>query len=551
MSFDERTGVYQEEGSMHIARPLSAAAVGVGVAALVGASPIRAGNTPQLEVVKHTLSNGMRLLMVERHDNPIVATHLRFNVGGVDDPKGQTGIAHLLEHMMFKGTHTFGTTNYQAEIPLMERLDRLFADLDAERAKGRSPFGKPDAAKIGALEKEIEAVTAEQKKYIVKDELWQVYQRAGGEGLNASTGDDSTQYYVTLPSNQMEMWAYLESERISNPVFREFYSERDVVHEERRLRTDTQPQSIFREAFQATAYTAHPYRNPVVGWPTDIDSTVRAEVLQFFKTYYAPNNCIAVLVGDLDPKKTIALVEKYFGPIPAQPQPRRNITEEPLHRAERRIEMTADAAPSVTIAYPMPAAGDPASFPLRAAARVLSGGGGGGFGGRGGGGFGGGGGTGRLFKRLVLEKQVALSAFAMARGARYPSLFTISASPAPGRSPEDLEAAITEEIERLATEPATDEELGRIHNSLDAESVRRLTSNNGIAGAVAEAEALAGDWRYLFTEEAAMKAVTATDIQNAVKEWLKTERRTVGILRSENEGRPRTGQARKSEEDGQ
>ncbi|MBI1849102.1 MAG: insulinase family protein [Planctomycetes bacterium] len=515
---------------MHISRKTGAAALGIGVSSLFGSPSASADGVAQLEVVKHTLQNGMRLLLVERHDSPTVATYLRFHVGAVDDPKGQTGIAHLLEHMMFKGTRTFGTTSHDSEVPIMDKLDRLFAERDAELAKRRAPFTKPDEAKIADLTKQIEAATADQKKFVVKDELWQIYQRLGGDGLNASTGEDSTQYYVTLPSNQLEVWAYLEADRIANPVFREFYSERDVVHEERRLRTDTQPHASFREAFDATAFAAHPYRNPVVGWPTDIDATVRAEVLQFFRTYYAPNNCVAVLVGDLDPKKTIALVEKYFGPIPAQPPPRRAITEEPPHRGERRIEMTADAAPSVTIAYPSPAAGDPASYPLRVAARVLSGGGGG---------RGGGGGTGRLFKRLVVEKQVALGAFASSRAQRYPSLFTVSASPAKESSPEDLEAALTEEIERLATEPPTDEELGRVRNSIDAEAVRRLTSNFGIAGALADAEDLAGDWHYLFREQEAMKAVSSEDVRKAAAEWLRRDRRTVGILRSEKDSRPR------------
>jgi predicted Zn-dependent peptidase len=522
------------------------AALGVGMTTGLVESAAKPEGLPSVEVVKHTLQNGMRLLMVERHDSPTVATHLRFNVGGVDDPKGQTGIAHLLEHMMFKGTRTFGTTNHEAELSLMERLDRLYAELDAENAKRRDPFGKPDLERIRALEREIDSVTAQHKKYIVKDELWQTYQRLGGERLNASTGDDSTQYYVTLPSNQLEVWAYLEADRIANPVFREFYSERDVVHEERRLRTDTQPQSLFREAFQATAFIAHPYRNPVVGWPTDIDSTVRSEVLQFFKMYYAPNNCIAVLVGDLDPKRTIALVEKYFGPIPAQPEPRRTVTDEPEHRVERRLEMTADAAPQVMIAYPLPPAGAADSYPLRVAARILSSGGFGGFRG----GRGGGGGSGRLFKRLVLEKQVALNAFAFARARRYASHFSLTASPAHGRTPDELLAALTEEVERLKTEPATDEELGRIRNAIDAESVRRLQSNTGLAAAIAEAEGIAGDWRYLFDERDRLKAVTAADVQEAAARWLVTQRRTVGILRSEKEqGPPRP--AAQDEEQGQ
>ncbi len=534
---------------MRIAEGAVSLLLATGVAVLSVSPRANGEDLPALDVVKHVLPNGMRVLIVERHDSPTVATHLRFNVGSVDDPKGQTGIAHLLEHMMFKGTRTFGTTSYDAEVPLMERLDGLYAQLDAEVWKRRSPFGKPDEAKIAELKKEIDAVTAAHQKTIVKDELWQTYQRLGGTGLNASTGDDSTQYYVNLPSNQLEVWARLEADRIANPVFREFYSERDVVHEERRLRTDTQPRGLFGEAFSAVAYSAHPYRNPTVGWASDIDSTVRSEVLEFFKTYYAPNNCIAILVGDVDPKRTIALVEKYFAPIPAQREPRRRITEEPKPLGERRLEVSADAAPQVMIAYPMPAAGAADSFPLRIAARLLSGGGGfGGF--RGGAGRGGGGGTGRLFRHLVVEKQVAVNASASARAQQYPGQFTLSGSPAPGRSLEDLEAALDEEVEKLASEPASDDELARIRNGLDGEWVRRLTSNSGLASAIAEAEGVAGDWKYLLAEQQKLKAVTAADVQAATRKWLAHERRVVGLLRSERGGRSRAPQTG-GEEQGQ
>jgi len=513
-------------------------ALSIGAALALGllGGAARAGDdvdAVKLDVIKHTLGNGMRVLMVERHDTPTVATYLQFDVGGVDDPKGQTGIAHLLEHMMFKGTETFGTSDHAAERPLIARLDVLWGELDRERAKGRSPFGKPDAAKIAQLQDEIARVAAEQKKHIIKNELWQAYQRLGGTGLNASTGDDSTQYYVQLPSNQLEVWAYLESDRLANPVFREFHSERDVVHEERRLRTDTQPAGLFGEAFQSIAYTAHPYRNPVVGWSSDIDATVRAEVLEYFRTYYAPNNCVAAIVGDIRPPEVIALLERTFGKIPAKAPPRRNITEEPAPTGERRFTMTRDAAPQLRISYPAPAAGHADAPALTVAARVLSGSGGG-FGGGGGGRRGGrgGGGTGRLFKSLVLEKIVALNASANVGFGRYPGLFSLSATPAPGIPLADLEKELDALIAGFASEPPTDEELARVRNAEDAGFVRRLRSNNGIAGAIARAETLAGDWQYLLKERDAVKAVTAEDVARVAREYLVPGRRTVGWLES-------------------
>src|SRR3990167_4384718 len=231
-----------------------------------------AGQQLKLNVVEKTLKNGMRVLLVERHDSPTVAFYLRVRVGGVDDPQGKTGIAHILEHMMFKGTKTYGTTNYEAEVPLTEKIDRIYAELEQERQKLDSPMEYPDEAKIRQLQEQMAVLQQEEKKYVVNDELWQTYQRLGGVGLNASTGDDSTQYFVQLPSNQLEVWAYIEADRLANPVFREFYSERDVVHEERRMRTDTQPTGLLWENFQAAAFLAHPYRNPVIGCPSAIDN---------------------------------------------------------------------------------------------------------------------------------------------------------------------------------------------------------------------------------------------------------------------------------------
>jgi predicted Zn-dependent peptidase len=412
----------------------------------------------------------------------------------------------------------------------MKRLDSLWAQLDTEKTKESSAFAEPDPAHIKELEEEIAEVAAKQKAYIIKNELWQAYQRLGGVGLNASTGNDSTQYIVQLPSNQLEVWAKLESDRIANPVFREFYSERDVVHEERRLRTDTQPRSLFREAFQSTAYLAHPYRQPVIGWPTDIDSTDRDEVLEYFRTFYAPNNCIAVLVGDVDPKKAITLVEKYFGPLEPRPQPRRRITQEPKQIGERRLSMTVDAAPSLTIGWHVPAMGHPDRPALTVASRVLTGSGG----------MrryrGGGGGTGRFQRELVEKQGVALNAMAYSRAGKYPGLFGVSATPAFGKSLDDLEAAVLAEIERLASEPPSDEELARVRNAVDASAVRRLTSNAGIGFAVARAEGIAGDWRWIEKERELLKAVTAEDVQRVVREYLTADNRTVGHLIGTREG---------------
>ncbi len=504
---------------------------------------------PKIDVVKHTLKNGLRLLVVERPDSPTVATQLRFLVGGVDDPKGQTGIAHLLEHMMFKGTETMGIADREKEKPLLDRLDELWTALDAEVERQRSPFAEANPAVLEGIKDEIEKATAEHRKLVVKDELWQAYQRVGGQRLNASTNQDSTQYYVDLPKNQLEMWAYFESDRLANPVFREFYSERDVVHEERRLRTDTQPQSKFRETMETLIRAAHPYRNPVVGWPSDIDGMSRAEVLEYFKTFYAPNNCIIALVGDVKAADAIALVEKYFGSIPSKPQPRRRVTEEPPMEGERRLKMKLDAAPQVAISWPTVAEGHPDAPALSVASRVLTGSGG--FGGGRFGGGGGGGGTGRLFKRLVAPPEgrgIAINAFAMHRGGRYPGVFAATATPVPGQGLEEIETALLAEVERLAKEPPTEEELARVRNAIDAGWVRSLESNPGIAGAILEAEALAGDWKWWRRERELTKAVTTQDVKRVVETYLVKGSPCIGWLEgTRSPGSPRGRGARPTE----
>ncbi|OFV96837.1 MAG: hypothetical protein A3F68_01140 [Acidobacteria bacterium RIFCSPLOWO2_12_FULL_54_10] len=479
---------------------------------------LRAQDIP-LNVVERSLKNGMKVLMVERHDSPTVSLYLRFRVGGVDDPKGRTGIAHLLEHMMFKGSKTYGTTNYASETPVMEKIDQVYAQLEAERQKANSPVSQPDPARIKDLEDQMKALQEEQKQFVVNDELWQTYQRLGGVGLNASTGDDSTQYFVQLPSNQLDVWAYLEADRLANPVFREFYPERDVVHEERRMRTDTQPEGLLWEKFMATAFEASPYQNPVIGWPSDLENMRREEVLEYFKTFYAPNNAIAAIVGDIDPDKTFAIMEKYFGPIPSQPQPRRYISQEPPQKSERRIALFFDAQPQLMIGYHIPQIGHKDTYALDVLGQVL-------------GGVSRGSRTGRLYKSLVLDKKVALEVDCGANTALYPNLFIISATPAENASPADVERAIYEEILRLEKEPPTDEELARVRNSVDASLIRGLRSNSGVARVIASAEHVAGTWRYIFSERDELKAVSAQDVQRVAKQYFGEDNRTVGEIRT-------------------
>ncbi|MCH7978203.1 MAG: insulinase family protein, partial [Acidobacteria bacterium] len=296
---------------------------------------------------------------------------------------------------------------------------------------------------------------------------------------------------------------------------------RAVVHEERRMRTDTRPSGLLWEVFHSTAFQSHSYRNPVIGWAGDLDNMTREEVLEYFKTFYAPNNAIAAIVGDIDPDKTMAIMEKYFGPLQAQTLPRRSITEEPRQRGERRVTISLDAQPQMHIGYHIPQIGHEDSYALDVLGQLLSG-------------VSRGSRTGRLYKSLVLEKKVALRASAGPMTSLYPSLFVFSATPARGKSSQELEEAIYEEIGKLQQEPPSEEELTRVRNAVDASAIRSLRSNFGIARVIAASEHLAGSWRYVLTEREKMKAVTAEDVQNVAKKYFAEENRTVAELKSKS-----------------
>ncbi len=301
-------------------------------------------------VKEFTLKNGMKVLLLERHQSPTLSLYIRFRVGAVDENLGMTGTAHLLEHMLFKGTQTLGTKNYAEEEKILNRIDAVGMLLDAERFKGE----KGDPAFIKQLEKTLGELQAEHKKWVVKDEIEWIYSQNGGMGFNAMTSVDTTTYVVNLPSNRQEIWARIESDRILNPVLREFYSERDVVMEERRRSIDSQPERKLVEHFLATAFLAHPYGRPVIGWPSDIQYLDKRTTEQFFHTFYSPANTVLTVVGDLNPDPALSLIKKYFERIPPQILPPPLRTVEPEQLGERRIQVVADANPQLIIGFHKP-----------------------------------------------------------------------------------------------------------------------------------------------------------------------------------------------------
>ncbi len=468
----------------------------------------------KLDVKTHTFSNGLELVVVERDLSPTVSMIVRFKVGSADEHPGITGSAHLLEHMLFKGTPNIGTADYQAEIPLMEKIDRLALQLTAAIQESRSPLYRGDNSRINSLRAQIASLQDEQKKYIIKDELWETYLKNGGSGLNASTGNDGTQYYVSLPSNRLELWAYMESDRLANPVLREFYSERNVVYEERRLRVDNSPYGKLGEQFNAAAFTAHSYNWPVVGWASDLETVFREDVEKFFRQYYSPNNIVIAIVGDVDFNDVVKLIQRYFGDIPPSTQPVPPVTTvEPPQDGERRVAVRYDAEPLLSIGWHMPAGGAVDQEVFDIISSLLSRGR-----------------TSRLYKSLVEDKQLATSVNAYSGFTRFPDTFTISASPKSPHSIEEVEQAVYEEIARLAADGPTEWELQRVRNQLDADYVRGLQSNMGMAYRLADMQAKTGDWSYLIKLKEKRQAVTAGDIKRVLAEYFTTANRTVAYL---------------------
>ncbi len=469
-------------------------------------------------VIEHRLANGLTILMVERHQTPVVSINITFAVGGINEQFGQTGLAHLYEHMAFKGTRLVGTTNYEKEKPILDELASVGAELDQRERDVVTKGGAAAAderATIESLQKRFLDLQAQASRYVVGNEMALLYQRHGGVGLNASTGKDVTRYMISLPSNRLPLWAAIESDRMANPVLREFYKERGVVMEERRLRNDDSPHGLLFETFTSTAFRAHGYGVPTIGWGSDILSLTPADTEAFFKTHYGPNRATIALVGDINPKETIALIERTFGKIPAAPPSPPLVTIEPEQRGERRVEVEFDAEPAIVIGYHKPALGHPDDDVFDVIDAVMSDGL-----------------TSRLHQKLVREKRLAASVGSDANhpGVRAPNLFILTATPLAPHTTAEVEAAIYEEIERLKQEPVSSSELEKVLNNLDADLVRGLRSNSGLASQIALYQAVAGDWRYILTSRDKVAAVTAADVQRVAKQYFTKSNRTVAVL---------------------
>lgn len=482
---------------------------GVLTAALAWAS------SPLEERVRHyTLDNGLQVLLLPRHINPTVSLYIRYRAGAVDERDGQTGLAHLLEHMMFKGTPTIGSRNFKKEQPLLRRIEETGMALDKELRQGP----KADPKKIAELKAKLDDLRKRHKSWIISNEIDRLYTGNGAMGLNASTGQDITSYHVNLPANKIELWARIESDRMANLVFREFYQERDVVQEERRQRIDTTPEGKLYEEFLGLAFTAHPYRRPITGWPTDLPYLSIKDLAEFFRLTHAPNNTVIAVVGDINPEHVLKIIKTYFGPLRRQPALRTSLTLEPRQAGERRGTIRMKANPQMIIGYHKPPPPSQEDYIFDVIESILSRGR-----------------TSRFYKTLVEQKGLAESVQAAngTPGARYANLFAVFATPRHPHGNQVLEAAIDEMMETLKREPVSPEELTKVKNQVRADFIRQQQSNQGLASMLSYYQTLLGDYRYMTTYVTAIEKITADDILRVAKTYFIRDNRTVAQIEKE------------------
>ncbi len=457
------------------------------------------------KVQEHRLENGLTLLMVERHDSPTISAYITFKVGGTDETSEHRGAAHLLEHMLFKGTQTLGTVDYQQEKPLLDEIEQIGHRIDMLK---NQPAADPE--ELQELREKLAELQQEHRSLVIKDEFSKIYAEQGGVGYNAFTSKDQTSYLINLPANKLELWASIEADRLRNAVLREFYTEREVVREERRRSYESSPGGKLYETLLATAYKVHPYRNPVIGWDSDIANLTLRETREFLQKYYSPVNMIITLVGDFDAAETLALVKRYFGTLQSGVPVPPVVEQEPPQNGERRVHVTFDAEPQVMIAYHKPTLPHPDDFAFDLLMQVLTEGR-----------------TSRLYRALVLEKQLVSSVSAFgAPGSRYDNLMVLSLQPNHQVPLKEIEAALYEELDRLKQEPISAAELEKAKRQILTSMLRHMKSNSGLARTLSSYEVIGG-WRYLVDYEEQLNAISSEDLLATAKRYLNSENRTI------------------------
>jgi len=475
-------------------------------------SPLEADNWAD-KISKHTLTNGIRVFIYERPTSPTVSLYIGIRVGAVDDEEGRTGAAHFLEHLLFKGTANIGSWDFAKEQELLAQIIAVGEEIDSQRAKG----AKADKGLIATASEELNRLIREHSRYYRSGELARIYAENGAQDLNAYTSKDITVYLVSLPKDKIDLWARLEAERMSAPIFREFYAERDVVAQERLQRTEGLPEGRLNELLGAIAFLSHPYRRPTIGWKDDIEALNHVYMQRHFRNFYTPENTFITVVGDVQGDEVMALLEEHFGKIPPRETSRRRIVEEPPPAGERRAELLLDANEQIIIGFPKPTLPHRDNIVFEAIEAILAEGR-----------------SSRLHRRLVeSENPLAqgVSATNGYPGIRYDNLFCIHATPLQGCSLAEVEKAIYAELARLQDEDIAEMELRKIKNQKRFSLLNRLASNEGLASLISFYATATGDTAYLATYLQELEKVTAADIKRVARSYFRESNRIVATIR--------------------
>jgi len=463
----------------------------------------------ELRVERVVLKNGMRVLLLPRPESPSVSYEVRIKVGSVDEPRGKSGLAHMLEHMMFKGTRSIGTLDYQKEKVILQEIDNLVEKLGQAPSENRFD-----------LQQEINRCIEKTRQYQVPGEFDRLYSQAGEVGLNASTSTDVTSYHVTLPRGRMEFWAAMERERMIGPVFREFYAERDVVLRERAQRVDASDKGKLYEELLLHAFSFSPYRYPVIGIRSEIEQLTRRDLKDFYARFYTPENMVVAIAGGFDPREAKRILNQYLAEIPSSPIVEKPIMPEPAKTHSVRIVRKSKEEPQLIMSYLKPTLPhiDDTCFDVIQEMLV-------------------GGKTARLTQRLVTQKRIASSvdAYNGFPGARFDNLFMIIAAPFSGVTNQELQDAIKIELFRLQSEPVDASEIERAKRRMKKSILLSLETDTGAAGLLSYFELLAGDYRYMYENLKTIESITPDMIMECSRNYLREANEVIVSLEGEPE----------------
>ncbi len=465
------------------------------------------------QVKEINLKNGAKVLLLQDDSAPIVHCVTMANVGGVDETPGITGIAHFLEHLAFKGTQTIGTSDYEAEKEILDQQDAIFELLLEAKENGNEEL-------VAKYQTQLEELDVEASKYVINNEFSQIYTQNGGRNFNAGTSKDFTMYQISLPSNKLELWYTLEADRFTNPVFREFYKERQVILDERLMREVNSPQGQLMKEMMSTAFKVHPYRFTTIGAKEDIEQITRQDVKDFFNKYYGANNLTFIIYGDFSEENAIALSQKYLSTIPAREKSHPITDLEPEQTEERTFTIDYDASPMVMISYHVPAASHPDNTAVEALAAIF-----------------GQTETSPLMKTMVYDKKLALYAYSFAGlpGSKYDNLFSIMFAPNNGVEVEECITEIDNILANFLEKGVSDEELTSYRKNSKKSYLTRLDTGIYLPIQIGMMEVVTGDYNDFFSSLDKIDNLRKDEIVKVAQKYLIPTNRSVGILEKAGE----------------